>query len=151
MTLAVAAQAVALIAAAVCAITDLRTRHIYDVVTLPALALGLALHLPLGWDGVKASLLGALVAGGPFAVAFVFGWMADGDLKLMAALGALLGWPLAVGLLLCVSVAGGVQGVAWLVAARARGKPPPTHLPYGLAIAVGAVVAILLSSEVPTS
>ncbi len=143
-----AANAVLVAALVVCAVTDLRSRNIYDVVTLAAAVLGIAIHAALGWPALRSSLIGMAVAAAPFFVAFLFGWMADGDVKLMAAAGALKGWPFALGMLVFVSIAGGLQGVAWIAVARARGKDVPKHLPYGLAIALGTFAALLFEYNV---
>ncbi len=143
-----AANVVLVLALAICVVTDLRSRHIYDVVTLSALGVGIGLHFLGGWLELQSSLLGTTVAAAPFLAAFFFGWMADGDVKLMAAAGALKGWPFALGLLLAVSIAGGLQGILWIAAARLRKKPAPKHLPYGVAIATGALVSLLVEYNV---
>ena len=88
----------ATIVAAVSAWTDLKTGHIPNWVTLPALACGIVGHVALGWyvagwrvglwEGVTA-LAGAVLCGIAPAIMFWKGAMGGGDLKLFAALGAL--------------------------------------------------------------
>ena len=51
----------------------------------------------------------------------------------MAVVGAALGWPMALSALLGVSLAGGVQAAAWLLAARIRGRERPRYVPYAVA------------------
>lgn len=148
---------VALLVASV--VDDLRRRRISNWLTLPALVVALALALLVGgWGGVTHGLAGALtgaaVAGGLFVVLWLTtGGIGGGDAKLMTAVGALVGFPAALGVLLFVSVAGGVQGVLAFVASRdaakrwlARLGVPGTDDPafgrkvrYGLAIAAGTV------------
>ena len=85
----------------VAAITDLRTGRIYNWLVYPAIALGLALGaaggaMDGGSDGALAGLkdhaLGAGFAFGVLVLCFAIGGMGGGDVKLMAAVGALGGW-----------------------------------------------------------
>jgi prepilin peptidase CpaA len=77
---------------AACAVTDARRGRIYDAVTLPSMAVGLAHH---GFAGGTASLYtaagGLLLGVVPFAFAAARGWIGGGDVKLFGALGSLVG------------------------------------------------------------
>lgn len=74
------------------AVTDLRERRIPNWLTFPGLALALGMHSILGGTrGLLWSLLGATVAGCIYFAPYLLGWMGGGDLKLMTALGAVLG------------------------------------------------------------
>ena len=137
------------IALAVSVVTDLRRRLILNLVTGPALLAILALSFwGGGWDEVLNSLLGVAVCALPFALAALPGWMGLGDAKLMAVVGAAFGWPLGLTALFGVVIAGGVQAVVWLVAARLRGAERPRHVPYAVAIAAGTGGAFLLGGLV---
>lgn len=160
---------VALLLASV--VDDLRRRRISNWLTLPALLLALALALAEGgWGGLTHGLAGALtgagVAGGLFVVLWLFtGGIGGGDAKLMTAVGALVGFPAALGVLLFVSIAGGVQGVLAFAASRPASKRwlhrigvPGTDDPafgrkvrYALAIAVGTVGFQLWVASTPAS
>lgn len=99
--------------------------------------------------GVGAGML-ALGAG-----LFALGWLGGGDAKLLAACGLWLGWPGALSLVLWTAVGGGVVALSFLAARKAatfapalpgpawltRLLQPGGDVPYGLAIAVGALAA----------
>ena len=132
-------------------VTDLRQRLILNAVTYPALALVFGCFLSLGGFALAAeALVGLLICALPLFLASLRGAMGAGDVKLMAVCGAVAGaaasWPFALTVLLYVSVAGGVQAVAWLLAAKVRGRSRPEHVPYGVAIAAGTGAAFLWGS-----
>jgi prepilin peptidase CpaA len=86
---------------------------------------------------------------------FALGWIGGGDAKLFAAAGLWLGWPAASTYLFVTCIAGGVLAVGLLNLRSTQmrslvqmGPPwfvrlatPGENVPYGLAIAVGALVA----------
>jgi prepilin peptidase CpaA len=113
----------------------------------------LAVGLPLGAAGLHLAIgAAALVAG---MAMFALGWIGGGDAKLFAAAALWLGWP-AVGTFLVVTgLAGGGLAVGLLMLRSPLVRPlvivgpawftrlaePGENVPYGLAIAVGALVA----------
>jgi prepilin peptidase CpaA len=114
--LTVATDVCALLLLVLCAYWDLRYRRIPNWATLPGTALGLGMNgVFLGWQGMKASGIGLLVGFGALVVLFVLGWMGGGDVKLMAAVGALKGYPFVVSALFYSLVVGVVIGVAMLI------------------------------------
>jgi prepilin peptidase CpaA len=98
---------------------DWRSRRIPNWLTIPGLVLGLAANaLGLGWPGAKAALEGAGIAFGvllPFVMARGLG---AGDWKLMGALGAFLGPPRTVVVLLGTVFIAGIMAVVELVRKR---------------------------------
>lgn len=113
----------------------------------------LALGLPLGVAGLHLGVgAAALVCG---MILFALGWIGGGDAKLLAAAALWLGWPAAVTFLLVTGLAGGALALglltlrsAWLRPVVLLGPPwfnrlaePGENVPYGLAIAVGALAA----------
>jgi prepilin peptidase CpaA len=116
-------------------------------------ALAVAGGLPLGTVGVHA-LVGvvALLAG---MAMFAFGWVGGGDAKLLAAICLWFGWPGSQAFLLDTVIAGGGFALLLLVVrARmvqlimptpsgwmARLVTPGAPAPYGVAIALGALLA----------
>jgi prepilin peptidase CpaA len=112
-----------------------------------------ALGVAPGSIGVHAAIgAAALVLGiGMFAL----GWIGGGDAKLFAAAGLWLGWPAASTYVFVTCLAGGALALALLNLRSTqlrplvqRGPPwfvrlttPGENVPYGMAIAVGALVA----------
>jgi leader peptidase (prepilin peptidase)/N-methyltransferase len=61
-----------------------------------------------------------------------------GDVKMLAMMGAFLGWPLAILSLMIASVAGTIVGIALIATGRGTMK---YALPFGTFLAVGAAVS----------
>lgn len=72
--------------------TDLRSSRIPNWLTIPAMVFGLACHAWLhGLQGLLFSLYGLFMGLGLFLLLHVFGIIGAGDVKLMTAVGALVG------------------------------------------------------------
>ncbi|MBI4828121.1 MAG: prepilin peptidase, partial [Nitrospinae bacterium] len=103
------------------------------------LGLAVSFLLPVGFTG---ALAGMLVGGGIFfALAILYpGGMGGGDIKLMGAIGAFLGWKLALVTIIISSVIGAaVGGFAMLF----FGKGRKDRIPFGPFLALGGVMALL--------
>jgi leader peptidase (prepilin peptidase)/N-methyltransferase len=122
---------------------DLEHQILPNEITLPGIVIGLAcsVFLPPGW---KSSLLALLVGGlFPFLIAEVYArvrgkeGMGMGDFKMLAMVGAFLGWPM-VWLVLILSCALGIVigGGSLLVSRRGFG----TRIAFGTFIAVAALI-----------
>ncbi len=131
-------------AAALVVITfiDVDYKIIPDVISLPGIILGLLFsaispHLTF-WESFIGAGLGAgvllLVAFGYWAVARREG-MGGGDIKLLAMIGAFLGWRAIPFTLLLASCTGSVIGIATMLRRRADSK---LVLPFGPFLAFGA-------------
>jgi prepilin peptidase CpaA len=118
---------------------DLRRGAISNWINLIAIAGGLLYHsIHQGWLGVAISAGGAALGFAVFLVLYCLGGMGGGDVKLMAAFGALLG---PVGILtaaVLASVIGGLMAAASLALRRRR-----KAIPYGPAIVLGAWLTLL--------
>jgi leader peptidase (prepilin peptidase)/N-methyltransferase len=123
---------------------DLEHHLLPNVITLPGIVVGFAFSwftLP-GW---KSSLIGLVVGGGVlYAVAAAYLWwrkeegLGMGDVKMLAMVGAFLGWQLALVTLVLSSVAGSVIGMGLIVA---KGRDMKYALPFGTFLALGAALA----------
>jgi prepilin peptidase CpaA len=147
---------------------DLRHGRIPNALTIPAAFLGLILAFGLhGLTSVEGGLfehlLGLIVPVGIFGIPYMMGWFGAGDVKLLAAIGALKGLSFALTAMLFTGIAGGLLALVCLLARRVRPAPVPanvdelddgpsgsptawtTHLPYGAAIATGTLATWLLA------
>ena len=97
--------------------------------------------LPL-WPGAAIQIGLAVAVFGLFSIAFFLGMMGGGDVKLAAAL-ALWFSPLATArFLVFMSIAGGVLTLVVLLRHRHLKKPGKPEVPYGVAIAIGALAIL---------
>jgi prepilin peptidase CpaA len=98
--------------AAVIAYTDVKYRRIPNVVVLATLVAGLGANAFFGgWRGLGLSLAGCALAFAPMFMLHVFGAMGAGDVKLFAAIGALLGSSLVLPTFVVVVMLGGILAV----------------------------------------
>lgn len=125
---------------------DLDTQLLPDAITLPVLWLGLAFNLANTYTDLSSAVFGAMA--GYLALWSVF-WlfklatgkegMGYGDFKLLAALGAWLGWQMLPAIILLSSVVGAVVGITLIVVAR-HGRNVP--IPFGPYLAAAGVIAL---------
>jgi prepilin peptidase CpaA len=95
------------------------------------------------WPDIAAQIGIALVVFGLFCVAFNFGWMGGGDVKMIGALALwCLQFDVLAWMLIIMSLVGGVLTMGMLVEHRHAGRKGEMEIPYGVAIAIGALVAI---------
>lgn len=94
------------------------------------------------WPGAAAQIGQALVALGAFAVAFRFGWMGGGDVKLIAALALWLPVTPLAWMLIVMSVVGGVLSVVMAVEHMIARRTGVIEVPYGVAIVIAALVTL---------
>ncbi len=130
----------------VLAFIDLDTQLLPDDITLPLLWAGLLFNLLGGFTGLKSAVIGAMV--GYLALWLVY-WgfklatgkegMGYGDFKLLAAIGAWLGWPMLPLTVLLSSMVGAVVGISLIVFAR-HGRNVP--IPFGPYLAAAGAIAL---------
>lgn len=128
------------------ALIDLEHYLLPDVLTLPGVVAGLLFSLAGGLVPLRDALIGAaLGAALPYAVIVLYRLvrgvegMGLGDVKLLAMIGAFLGWQGAL-LTLCLGAcAGAVVGIGLLAAGRGKAD---TELPFGTFLAAAALVVL---------
>lgn len=125
---------------------DLDTQLLPDDITLPLLWLGLAFNLGGTYTDLPAAVIGAMA--GYLALWSVF-WlfklatgkegMGYGDFKLLAAIGAWLGWQMLPLTILLSSLVGAVVGIVLIAVAR-HGRNVP--IPFGPYLAAAGLIAL---------
>ncbi len=104
------------------AILDIRSRRIPNALTVPLAVTGLLYGLSCaGLAGLGQAVGGCLVVALPYVLLFVFAGGGAGDAKMMGALGAWLGLPAGVVVLVAVAATGGVLGLLNLATHRQLG------------------------------
>jgi len=126
---------------------DLDTCYLPDSITLPLLWLGLLFNVNGTFTPLPSAVIGA-AAGylSLWAVYWAFKWatgkegMGYGDFKLLAAIGAWLGWQMLPLTILLSSLVGAVIGIGLIVFAG-RGRSVP--IPFGPYLAIAGMIALL--------
>lgn len=129
---------------------DLEHQILPNVITLPGIAVGFLFSL-VAPPGPIASIIGILLGAG-ILYAIAAGYyllrgeegMGMGDVKMLAMLGAFLGWKAVLLTLVLSSFAGAIVGVLLMVVSRENLK---YALPFGTFLALGALVAMLVGDD----
>jgi len=123
---------------------DLEHHLLPNAITVPGIVVGFLFSL-LTEPGWEASLIGLVAGGGAlYAIAEIYyrvrheEGLGMGDVKMLAMIGAFLGWKLAILTLILASFAGTLIGVALIVTKRGGMK---YALPFGTFLALGAATA----------
>ena len=134
---------------------DLDTQLLPDSITLPLLWIGLALNLAGTYVDLSSAVIGAMV--GYMTLWSVF-WlfklatgkegMGYGDFKLLAALGAWLGWQMLPVIILLSSIVGAVVGIGLIVFSH-HGRNTP--IPFGPYLAAAGIIALFWGPQLTRS
>jgi leader peptidase (prepilin peptidase)/N-methyltransferase len=134
----------------VLAVTDLRERLLPNAITYSGIVAGLVFSLFLP-PGIVNAALGVLIgAGVPFLIGEAFyrlrgiEGLGMGDVKMLAMIGAFLGWQLALFTLFAASLVGVLFGVPMTLIRRDRYY----EIPLGTFLALGALVAAFAGADV---
>ncbi len=134
---------------------DFDTQFLPDDITLPLLWLGLIFNMfntftTLNY-AVAGAIAGYLVLWGVYWLFKLFTGkegMGYGDFKLLAAIGAWLGWPMLPLVIMLSSVVGAVVGITLIIVAK-RGRNIP--IPFGPYLAGGALIALFWGPQLTQS
>jgi leader peptidase (prepilin peptidase)/N-methyltransferase len=126
---------------------DLQHRVVPNVISIPGILLGFPASFLLPRITWVDSLLGILLGGGIIYLVIAVYWlftrregMGGGDLKLLAMIGAFLGWKGAVFSLVSGALAGSVLGLALILV---KGWDRRDQIPFGPFLSLGAVGFLL--------
>ncbi len=131
---------------------DLRHQIIPDVISLPGIPVFFFLAVFFMNLTVWEAVLGILIGGGClFAIAFLYEiitkreGMGGGDIKLLAMLGAFLGWKSLFFILFVSSLLGAVVGVSAMII---KGQDMKYAVPFGPFLSIAAVVYLFVGADV---
>jgi leader peptidase (prepilin peptidase)/N-methyltransferase len=133
-------------------VIDLYHQIIPDVISLPGIGVGLLASLILPQLTFLNSLKGLILGGGSlFVVATLYQWlfkregMGGGDVKLLAMIGAFLGWKAVILTILLGSLIGSIIGISIIIL---KGKDFKYAIPFGPFLSLGAVLALFYENEI---
>ena len=132
--------AILAVALVVAAIGDWRSRTIKNELNIAIALLAIPYWWVSGlaiWPDMAMQIGVAALVFGLFAIAFRFGAMGGGDVKLVAALALWLPPGAVLKLLIIMSIAGGLLTVAMVARHRLSKPGGELEIPYGIAIAFG--------------
>lgn len=163
----------ALALALAAAVVDVRRQRIPNWLTYPGIILGMVFRsVFFGWKGLLSSLAGCAIAGGIVLVFYMVRAMGAGDVKLLAAIGSMVGTQHAFVVLIATAIAGGVLALAVALRSGQLGStmrntfalmrfhfssglnahpeitldnPSAARMPYGLAIAAGTLYTFVVA------
>jgi prepilin peptidase CpaA len=145
--------------------TELKEKRIPNFLTLLGMLAGLAVGYLPGGITLRASIAGLLTGFGFLFIFYVFGGIGGGDVKLMGAVGALLGYPMILPAVFFTAIIGGFMAVMLLIwkgefwrsgrrclsllwrkteADTAPAPNEPLTIPYGVAIAIGSLLSLFM-------
>lgn len=131
---------------------DIHHQIIPDVISLPGIIAGFLFSLVSDTVTWQSSLIGLFFGGGVlYAVALSYALlrkidgMGGGDIKLLAMIGAWLGWQSLPFVILVSSATGSIAG---LIAMRSQKKGGQTRIPFGPFLSLAALLYTFFSREI---
>lgn len=130
---------------------DLEHRIIPDVISIPGIVIGFIASFFLPWLGWQNSLIGILAGGGSLLLV-AYGYqliakkegMGGGDIKLLAMMGAFLGWKAVPFIIFASSLVGSVIGITLMLVQK---KDSKLAIPFGPFLAFGAILYIFFGRQ----
>jgi leader peptidase (prepilin peptidase)/N-methyltransferase len=133
-------------------VIDLFHQIIPDVISVPGIGVGLVASLIIPHITFFDSMMGILLGGGSlFLVATLYQWlfkregMGGGDVKLLAMIGAFLGWKPVILTILLSSFIGSITGIAIMLI---KGKDFKYAIPFGPFLYLGAVISLFYGANI---
>ncbi|MBK7492141.1 MAG: prepilin peptidase [Nitrosomonas sp.] len=130
---------------------DLDTQLLPDDITLPLLWIGLLVNINHGFTDIQSAVIGAIAG---YVSLWSIYWcfklitgkegMGYGDFKLLAAIGAWLGWGMLPLVILSSSLVGALVGMGLILAAKLNKNIP---IPFGPYLVGGALIALFWGKQ----
>lgn len=148
------AAVAALFCASMVALAGIDAEHLIlpDRITLPGIAVGVGIQLlvpsdpSVPWVGVLGALVGAAAGAGVLLLAYGLWWLVRreeglglGDVKMLAMVGAFLGWQGVAVSLFFGATTGALFGLTLVAVGRGGMR---SKVPFGVFLAIGALVAL---------
>lgn len=126
---------------------DLAHQIVPDRITIPGIVLGILIASTLLPVGLMNSLSGAILGGGLFYLTAILsrGGMGGGDIKLIAMIGAFLGWKEVLLTIFLSALSGSLIGISLMVF---RGKGRKHKIPFGPFLALGATLSLFWGKDI---
>ncbi len=131
---------------------DIDTQLLPDGITLPLMWFGILVNMHNGFTDLHSSVIGA--AAGYLSLWLIY-WifklvtgkegMGYGDFKLLAAIGAWLGWTILPLVILLSSLVGGIVGIGLIIASKLNKN---VMIPFGPYLAGGALIALFWGQSI---
>lgn len=123
-----------------------------DAITWPGIIVGLLVLPRLGWTTDEDAWLGAALGAGVLLV-LAWGWylwkkvhgMGMGDVKMLAMIGAFLGWKGTAATLFFASLGGSLVGLALVLFGRLNMQ---SRMPFGVFLSLGGLLTLFLRHEI---
>jgi leader peptidase (prepilin peptidase)/N-methyltransferase len=136
----------------VLAVIDLDTQLLPDDITLPLLWLGILINLSNGFTDIQGAVIGAVVG---YLSLWLTYWcfklvtgkegMGYGDFKLLAAIGAWLGWGMLPIVIIFSSLMGAIVGIGLIMSVKHNKNMP---IPFGPYLVSGALIALFVGNDI---
>jgi len=126
---------------------DLSHQIVPDRITLPGMVVGALAAATVLPAGLVNALIGILLGGGLFYLVAILsrGGMGGGDIKLIAMIGAFLGWRNVLLTIFIAALTGSILGLYLMIV---LGKDRKYPVPFGPFLALGAVVSLCWGPEI---
>jgi len=135
-------------------IIDFYHQIIPDVISLPGILLGFAFSFINSITSWQDSLIGLLAGGGIlYAIALLYyvlrkqDGMGGGDIKLLAMIGAFLGWQSLPFIIFASSISGSIIGILTIAIQK---KDRATRIPFGPFLSVSALLYMFFLNDIQT-
>ncbi len=135
----------------VIAFIDIDHRIIPDLISLPGIVIFFIASLTISTISIKDSLIGIVAGGGILFLIAECYWritgkegMGGGDVKLLAMIGALIGWQ---GVLFTIFASSLIGTIIGTIVMLIQGKNLKLAIPFGPFLSIGAVVYVFFGNE----